>query len=99
MIPAPVMDVVELAAIFLVVISLSTLLLFRRFRLEGEALREIDRFMQKNSGLMRAGGDEFFERWVVINYICNSFGLTRSHYGQRVEEMKHFIMESAVGTS
>ena len=95
MIPTPVMDAVELEVVLLVVVSVVTLLLLRNFRLKREAFDEIDRFMEDNADLMRAGGDEFFERWMVASYVFNSFGVTRSHYARVVEDMKEFIVESA----
>ena len=95
MIPTPVMDAVELEVVLLVVVSVVTLLLLRNFRLKREAFDEIDRFMEDNADLMRAGGDEFFERWVIASYLFNSFGVTRSHYARVVEDMKEFIVESA----
>ena len=95
MIPTPVMGAVELEVVLLILVSIITLLLLRNFRLKREAFDEIDRFMEDNADLMRAGGDEFFERWVVASYLFNSFGVTRSHYARVVEDMKEFIIESA----
>ncbi|MDG6954247.1 MAG: hypothetical protein JRN33_04610 [Nitrososphaerota archaeon] len=95
MIPTPVMDAVELDVVLLVVVSVVTLLLLRNFRLKDEAFDEVDRFMEDNADLMRAGADGFFERWAVASYVFNSFGVTRSHYARVVEDMKEFIVESA----
>lgn len=89
------MTLMELEVGLLAVVTVITFLLIRNFRLKREALGEIDEFMEENPDLMRAGGDEFFERWAVTSYILNSFGVTRSHYVGVVGDMKEFLVESA----
>lgn len=95
MTPSLVIEFVQLASALAAASVASSVLLYRRYRLEMEALQEINRFMRENPGLVAKGGDGFLERWVVTNYISNSFGLTRSHYSRRVEDMKEFVTASA----
>ena len=96
MIPGPLMEIVDLWLIAVAASAALLVFLYRQFKLEGEALDDIGRFIRDNPQLLCKG--DLFELLMIVNYVCNSFGVTRAHYTRLVEDVKGFITQSAMET-
>ena len=96
MIPGPLMEIVDLLLIAVTASAALLVFLYRQFKLEGEALDDIGRFIRENPQLIRR--DDLFELFVIVSYVRNSFGMTRAHYTRLVEDVKGFITQSAMET-
>ena len=96
MIPGPLMEIVDLLLIAVAASAALLVFLYRQFKLEGEALDDIGRFIRENPQLIRR--DDLFELFVIVSYVRNSFGMTRAHYTRLVEDVKGFITQSAMET-
>ena len=96
MIPGPLMEIVDLLLIGVAASAALLVFLYRQFKLEGEALDDIGRFIRENPQLIRR--DDLFALLVIDSYRRHSFGMTRAHYTRLEEDVKRLITQSAKET-